>query len=483
MTNDTREKYNYAAITKEYIEKYEQKEEFQEDFSNAAPTIGYRHMQVLMYFFLCIVAYGFRVTISVGIVAMTDPTASSNPDIPTYPEWKDKNLILSAFFWGYVIPQTFAGWAANRFGAKWFLVVTMLVQSVLGTLIPLTAAQFGSRGVMISRAVQGLCQGFIYPSLTHLLSQWAPSEERSRLGTVVFAAGPCGTVIAILVTGLISASWYGWPLAFYLYGGLGLLWCIGMVLLGYDKPSYHPKISHSEKMYIEQSLGHTEEKATHSTPWRSIFTSVPVYALVATQIGFNYCFWTMLTQIPTYMNFVMNFNIKQNSLLSSLPYLTLWLLSFVMGFLSDAMINKGILSRTITRKIFNSIGLFIPAAALIVLSYTQPDEYVRGVVLLVIAVGFSSACFSGWAVNPMDLSPNHAGTLMGLTNGFAQCTGAIAPIVIQFLVTEERNPLQWRTVFLITAFLNISTGIIFDIFGSGKVQSWNDEEREDKEKS
>lgn len=68
-----------------------------------------------------------------AIVAMTDPTASSNPDVPvsvltftknwlyflllqTYPKWNDKSIVLSAFFWGYVIPQIMAGWLAGRYG-------------------------------------------------------------------------------------------------------------------------------------------------------------------------------------------------------------------------------------------------------------------------------------------------------------------------------------------------------------------------------
>ncbi|KAF7287841.1 hypothetical protein GWI33_000194 [Rhynchophorus ferrugineus] len=460
MTKD-QNSYSYSAVNKH--ENNHEGKQFQEEITESAPTIGIRHLQVLIYFLLCITAFGFRVSLSVGIVAMTDPSTTNNPDIPTYPEWKNKNVILSAFFWGYIIPQVFA------------------VQSILSALIPETAARYGSRGVMISRALQGFTQGFIYPSLTHLLSQWAPTEERSRLGTIVYAAAPFGTVIAILVTGLISSSWYGWPLVFYLYGALGLLWCVMMIILGYDSPAEHPKITKAEKLYIEKSLGHTDEKPNHPTPWKSIFTSIPLWALFATQLGFNYCFWTMLTQIPMYMNFVMNFNIKQNSVLSSLPYLTLWLLSFAFGFLSDALVNKNVISRTKSRKIFNSIGLLVPAGALIMLGYTKSDEYKQAVVLLVISVGFTSACYSGWTVNHMDLSPNHAGTLMGITNGFSQVTGAIAPLVVQLLVTNERDPLQWRFIFLITAGFNIITGIIFDVFGSAKVQPWNSPE-EDEEK-
>lgn len=476
----SRNHYVYSEVSREVTHKFSKENAFEQESTEPAPKVGVRHLQGFLFFLLGFIAFCFRVSLSVGIVAMTNPGTTSNPDIPTYPEWTDKNVILSAFFWGYMIPQVFAGWAANRFGAKWFLVGTFSIQSLLSVLVPYTAAHFGSKGLMISRALQGLCQGFIYPSLTHLLSQWAPTEERSRLGTVVFAAGPGGTVFGMFATGLLSASWYGWPMVFYLYGGFGFAWCIAMTLFGYNSPAEHPTINTAEKLYIETSLGHTDEKATPPTPWKAIFTSVPLWATFATQFGSNYCFWTLLTQIPTYMNYVMHFDIKDNSLLSSLPYLALWILSFVTGYVSDMLINNGVLKRTTSRKVFNSCGIFIPAIALIVLGYTRSDQATLAVTLLVIAVGSNSAIFSGWSVNHMDLSPNFAGTLMGLCNGFSQVTGALAPLVVQYLVTDETDQLQWRMVFLVTAGLNIVTGSIFAMFASGDVQPWNEGKKDEK---
>lgn len=86
-----------------------------------------------------------------------------------------------------VIPQVAAGWLANAYGPKWFLVGAMFVCSAAGILIPAFAAQFGSKGVMAIRAIQGLSQGFIFPSVHNLLSHWVPPGERSRLGTFVYA--------------------------------------------------------------------------------------------------------------------------------------------------------------------------------------------------------------------------------------------------------------------------------------------------------
>lgn len=167
-------------------------------------------------------------------------------------------MILSSFFWGYVIPQIAAGQLSKKYGARWFLLGAMAVNSVGGLLIPAMASAFGSDGVMVCRVVQGFGQGFLYPATHNLLSKWAPLPERSRIGSFVYIGGPFGTVLALPITGWLSESYAGWPAAFYLYGALGLLWTVAYFFLGSESPAQHQTISNEERYYIEQSLGHED---------------------------------------------------------------------------------------------------------------------------------------------------------------------------------------------------------------------------------
>lgn len=48
----------------------------------SVPGLGIRHLQIALLFFLLAIAYGMRITLSVAVVAMTDNTTSSNPDVP-----------------------------------------------------------------------------------------------------------------------------------------------------------------------------------------------------------------------------------------------------------------------------------------------------------------------------------------------------------------------------------------------------------------
>lgn len=47
--------------------------------------------------------------------------------------------------------------------------------------------QSGWQAVCACRVVQGLAQGFTYPSIHHLIGKWIPVEEKSSLGTIIYA--------------------------------------------------------------------------------------------------------------------------------------------------------------------------------------------------------------------------------------------------------------------------------------------------------
>lgn len=141
---------------------------------------GFRHVQVVLIFLCLTITYAERVNMSVAIVAMTDK--NTNPDFPEY-SWgeREKSLVLSSFFWGYVVTQVPGGQLAKKFGGKVMLLVAILLCSLLNLLTP-KFAEFGDwPAVAALRVVQGLCQGVIFPSTHTLLAKWAPPSERGEL--------------------------------------------------------------------------------------------------------------------------------------------------------------------------------------------------------------------------------------------------------------------------------------------------------------
>ncbi|XP_034650012.1 putative inorganic phosphate cotransporter isoform X1 [Drosophila subobscura] len=442
--------------------------------------LGVRHFQVFLLFCALTVAYAQRVNLSVAVVAMID-SASANPDFPEY-NWSDKikSLLLSSFFWGYVVTQVPAGQLARKFGGKVMILSGLTICSVLNILTPLCAKLGGWQLVCALRVVEGLCQGVVFPSTHTILSQWAPPKERATLGTCAYAGNQFGTIIMLATSGLLAASSAGWPSIFYISGGVGCVWSVVYFLWGASSPSECKSITSEERKLIELAqagevtAGQDQPKEQPPTPWLSMFTSPAFLVLIVAHSTHNWGFWTLLTEIPSYMKNILGKDIKSNALLSSLPYVCMFCMSFVFSAISAQLNNRNCISTGTSRKLFNTIGTWIPMVTLIGLGYTAADQATLAVVLLCFTVGTNGATYLGFNMNHIDLSPNYAGILMGITNCVANIMSIIAPLVVGVIVTNEKDPDLWRIVFFIAAGFYLVGNGLFVLFGKAEVQSWND---------
>lgn len=191
---------------------------------------------------------------SVAIVAITDRNGT-NPDFPEY-EWneQDKSMVLSSFFWGYVVTQIPGGQLAKRLGGKIMLLTSITLCSLLALLTP-TFAAYGWQAVVGLRVVQGLCQGCIFPSTHTLLAKWAPPSERGTIGTYCYSGAQFGTVVMLGISGVLASSSMGWPSIFYFSGVAGMVWSILWFFYGASSPSdCQDRISPEERHFIESSL-------------------------------------------------------------------------------------------------------------------------------------------------------------------------------------------------------------------------------------
>uniref|UniRef100_A0A6P7GWV7 Inorganic phosphate cotransporter n=1 Tax=Diabrotica virgifera virgifera TaxID=50390 RepID=A0A6P7GWV7_DIAVI len=111
---------------------------------------------------------------------------SPNPDVPIY-NWTNTNILLSTFFWGYVVPQLPTGILSTKIGGKYIILIAMFMNSFASLLIPTVAIKIGIEGVAVCRVIQGLSQGVIVPSVHGLLGCWAPTHERTRMYGILVA--------------------------------------------------------------------------------------------------------------------------------------------------------------------------------------------------------------------------------------------------------------------------------------------------------
>ncbi|KAJ9581818.1 hypothetical protein L9F63_003887 [Diploptera punctata] len=387
-------------------------------------------------------------------------------------DWNEsqQGLILSSYYWGYIISQFPAGRVAEIFSAKWVIFVAVAI-NIIGTLItPVVAENIVI--LLIVRCIEGIGGGFSFPAMHVLLSRWAPVEERSIMSSVVYAGGALGTVLSMLFSGLIS-DWMNWQAVFYIMGGLPLLWCLLWVWLVQDDTNKQQYITEQERTFILKSLGQSQHKVP--VPWKEVWTSVPFLVIINTHFCNNVCWYFLLTELPKYMNQILHLNLKMqidNALLSSLPYLTLWMFSLILSKCVDYGRLRGTITTTGARKISTFIATAIPGACLLAVNLTDGDStLVAG--LMAIAVTAMGAMFSGVLTNHIDIASHFAGTLVGITNTFATIPGILIPIVVGEVTHVEQSAERWGIIFYAIIAVLVFELVVYLLLGSGEEQPWN----------
>lgn len=87
--------------------------------------------------------------------------------------------------------------------------------------------------------------------------------------------------------------------------------------------------------------------------------------------------------------------------------------------------------------IFICLGFVFPTIALICLGKCTNCDTTTNVFLIVFAVAGTAFLQCGFLVNHLDIAPNHASTLMGITNGFSNILSLLAPLTVHYIVKNE----------------------------------------------
>uniref|UniRef100_A0A061QLM4 Sialin n=1 Tax=Cupiennius salei TaxID=6928 RepID=A0A061QLM4_CUPSA len=440
--------------------------------------------------------YTMRVNLSVAMVAMVGKRADAHAEgehmacrelLPPFNssdanstamagqfDWdiETQAMILGAFFMGYVCTQIPGGILAEKYGAKWLFGIGLLITSIFTLLTPL-AAEWGVPALVACRAIEGLGEGVTYPAMNVLIGRWIPKLERSRAVTIIFNGSAVGTVVSLFLSGYISSSdkLGGWPTVFYLFGCLGCVWFVLWVIFIYESPEVHPRISREELEYIRAGQDHVQSKRRGDIPWFSILTSCPVWALTVAHFGFNWGFYTLLTELPTYLSNILHFDLAQNGLLSALPYVCQAIFAFMASLVADSMRASGRFRVTTIRKLMNSIAFFVPCILVGLVAFVGCMSKLI-MTLIVTSVAFSGFMFSGFNVTHVDMSPEFAGTLMGITNCIANLTGFLAPRYVGLIIKDGQTVHKWGIIFLTTSGMYFVTGMIYNLFASAELQPW-----------
>lgn len=130
--------------------------------------------------------------------------------------------------------------------------------------------------------------------------------------------------------------------------------CILQLLICYSNPSKHPCIRLKEKAYLEEEIPMKNDKPP--IPWKKMLLNVPLIAAILGQIGHDWGYFVMITCLPKFMADVLGLSIRSNGIMTSLPFIAMFISSICCGILSDWLVRTGKMSLSLERKLFNFIG-------------------------------------------------------------------------------------------------------------------------------
>ncbi|CAG8602191.1 2780_t:CDS:2 [Paraglomus brasilianum] len=134
-------------------------------------------------------------------------------------------LVFTAFLIGYLATQIIGGALADRFGGKIVLGTAAFAWSMFTLLTPL-AAKHSLFSLILCRICLGIGEGAAFPSVHSLISAWIPQQEQTRAVSMTTAIAYSGSIIALPASSFLGSSVLGWESIFYVFGGVGLIWCM-----------------------------------------------------------------------------------------------------------------------------------------------------------------------------------------------------------------------------------------------------------------
>ncbi len=131
-------------------------------------------------------------------------------------------VLFSAFFWTYSFLQIPVGWVAERFGAHRVLAAGLALWACATILVGF-AHSFAA--LLLLRLLLGIGESAGFPSASKLLAATVPVGQLSIANGIIAFAYQLGPAVGAYGGGLIMVH-YGWRAAFWVFGGLSLLWLL-----------------------------------------------------------------------------------------------------------------------------------------------------------------------------------------------------------------------------------------------------------------
>ncbi|MNB82205.1 putative sulfoacetate transporter SauU [compost metagenome] len=358
-------------------------------------------------------------------------------------------IILSSFFAGYALMQLPGGWLADKFGYRKVIITSIILWSIFTIL---TGIAWSLTSLILVRFLFGLSEGSFFPSASKAITNWFPTNERSRAMSIMLTSGSVmGVVTPIAATQVMANN--GWRSLFYIVGAIGLGFAVLFMFF------LKEKIKQETKPVVKQGAVKTPVKGA---PLRSILKSAFVWKLFIGYFSIYVVSWGLNSWMPTYMMNVRDLDLASIGYLSAIP-------AFVGIF---AMVISGVVLDKLPRGRELQVAA-ISAVLIAVLLYLMETASSTGMFiayqcLVIVFQSFVIILIASAALK--HLPEESAATANGFINTGAQLAGFLAPTMIGFMVQASGGSYS-SAFFLMMAFACVSAVSLMLIFRSNKTSN------------
>ncbi|BAO90440.1 MFS transporter [Caballeronia cordobensis] len=382
---------------------------------------------------------------ALGIVA---PIVSKTLDLSP----SQLGIIFSSFFIGYSIFSFLGGYFADKWGTVRVFTYAMGLWSLF---CGLTAAATGFVSLLLCRVFFGIGEGPMSSNTNRTISNWFPRHETSTMIGFTFSGQTLGNAIAGPIVGLIAYA-FDWRMSFIVIAVLGFLWLVVWRIFVTDKPANNARVHADERRLIDESRAVAEAANVEDDGMTlgAYLRRPSTLALGAGLFAVNYTQYVFISWLPSYLTNVLHLDLKQMSIITSIP----WICGAI-GYFGGGLIGDWIYRRmddpVKARKLVATIPLALSGVA--VLSITSATSLTAAVGLIAAALLFlTGSCQAIWAIQHEILPLHRQGGVGGFIHFLSNLSGIIGPALTGFLIQYFGG---YHSAFLFGALIDF-TGVI-----------------------
>jgi ACS family glucarate transporter-like MFS transporter len=341
----------------------------------------------------------------------------------------DLGLAYTAFVFAYAAFEVPSGWLGDVFGPRRTLIRIVLWWSLFTALTGLISpAGFlflsGMNALILIRFCFGMGEAGAYPNITRALHNWFPRNQRGVSQGMVWMSGRLmGGLTPMIWVLLVERARMSWRSAFWIFGVLGVLWCVAFSRWFYNRPQDHPGTNDAERELI---VGDREsETGPLRVPWRRLLSSGNLRALCLMYFCGSYGWYFNITYLPQFLE--QQYGVEADSTLGAIykggPLLMGATTCLLGGWLSDRFIQRTG-NRRWGRRLFGLIGHGLCGTCYVACLFAPSA--------LTFALAISFAAFwndltmgSAWATC-QDIGRRYAAIVAGCMNTVGNLGGAAA---------------------------------------------------------